>query len=76
MTAKINIHRKIIALDRQGTQEQRPELPTVTPPGVQVNTRYIKVKSDSNYRPIELFTQSHMVWSDRTLVEKDAGLAA
>ena len=25
---------EIIALDRQGTQQQRPESPTVTPPGV------------------------------------------
>ena len=33
--------REITALDRQGTQPQRPESPTVTPPGVRVNTRYI-----------------------------------
>ena len=31
----------IIALDKQGTQQPRPESPTVTPPGVRVNTRYI-----------------------------------
>ena len=30
-----------IALDRQGTQQQRSESPTVTPPGVRVNIRYI-----------------------------------
>ena len=29
-----------MALDRQGTQQQRPEAPTVTPPGVRVNARY------------------------------------
>ena len=29
-----NKQRDIIALDRQGTQQQRPESPTVTPPGV------------------------------------------
>ena len=34
--------REIIALDRQGTQPQRPKSPTVTPPCVRVNTRYIK----------------------------------
>ena len=34
-------HREIIALDRQGTQQQSLELPTVTPPGVRVNTMYI-----------------------------------
>ena len=32
---------KTKVLDRQGTQQQRPESPTVTPPGVWVNTRYI-----------------------------------
>ena len=32
--------REIIALHRQGTQQQRPESPTVTPPGVRVNIRY------------------------------------
>ena len=37
----INKQRGITALDRQGTQQQRPESPTVTPPGVRVNTRYI-----------------------------------
>ena len=37
----INKQREITALDRQGTQQQRPESPTVTPPGVRVNTRYI-----------------------------------
>ena len=31
---------EIIALDRQGTQQQRPDSPAVTPPGVRVNTRY------------------------------------
>ena len=30
-----------IALDRQGTQQQRRESPIVTPPGVRVNTRYV-----------------------------------
>ena len=31
----------MIALDRQGTQQQRPESPAVTPPGMRVNTRYV-----------------------------------
>ena len=35
--------REIIALDRQGTQQQRPESPTVTPPGVRVNTSSYKL---------------------------------
>ena len=37
----INIQRELIALDRQGTQQQRFESTTITPPGVRVNTRYI-----------------------------------
>ena len=28
-------------LNRQGRQQQRPESPTVTPPGMRVNTRYV-----------------------------------
>ena len=36
-----NQEREIIALDRQGTQQQRPKSPMVTPPGMRVNTRYI-----------------------------------
>ena len=38
---EINKQREAIAVDRQGTQQQRPESPTVTPPGMQVNARYI-----------------------------------
>ena len=38
---EINKQRETIALNRQGTQQQRPESPTVTPPGVRVTTRYI-----------------------------------
>ena len=37
---RINEQREIIALDRQGTQQQRPESPMDTPRGVRVNTRY------------------------------------
>ena len=32
--------KEIIAFDRQGTQQQRPESPMVTPTGMRVNTRY------------------------------------
>ena len=31
----------ITALDRQGTHQQRPESPTVSPTGMQINTRYM-----------------------------------
>ena len=34
----INKRREVIVLGRQGTQQQRPESPTVTPTGMQVNT--------------------------------------
>ena len=33
--------REIITFDRQGTQQQKPQLPTLTTPGMRVNTRYI-----------------------------------
>ena len=39
--SKISKERKIKALDRQGTQQQRSESPTVTQPGVRVKTRHI-----------------------------------
>ena len=41
---KITKQREIIALDRQETHQQRPESPTVTPPCMRVNTRYINSK--------------------------------
>ena len=47
MEKKINKQREIIALNKQGTQQQRPESSTVTPPGIQVNTRYINSKCES-----------------------------
>ena len=37
----INKPREMIALDRQRTQQQKPEPPTVAPPGLRVTTRYI-----------------------------------
>ena len=37
---QINKQREIIALDRQGTQQQRPESPTSSPSGVRVNMNY------------------------------------
>ena len=40
LSALLQETKEIIALDRQGTQQQGPESPTVTPPGVRVNTRY------------------------------------
>ena len=35
--------RELIGLNRQGTQQQRPESPTLTPPGMQVNAGYQRV---------------------------------
>ena len=40
--------REIIALNRHGTQQQRPESPMVTPPGMRVNTRYINSKKGAS----------------------------
>ena len=37
----IDKEKKMIVLHRQGSQRQRLESPTVAPPGVQVNTRYL-----------------------------------
>ena len=51
--------REIIALDRQGTQQQKPEPPTVTSPGMRVNTRYInstKGTSSKKDAPIDILT--------------------
>ena len=41
MCESINRRREIKAFDRQRTQQQRPESPTVTPPGMRVNIRCI-----------------------------------
>ena len=38
---RIHKQRELIALHRQGTRQQRPQWPTVTPPGMRVNTEYI-----------------------------------
>ena len=40
-TFVFNKQREIRALDRQGTQQQRPESPTVALPCMQVNARYV-----------------------------------
>ena len=56
---EINKQREITALNRQGTQRQRPELPTVTPPGVLVNTRYTnstKGTSSDKVAPSGMYT--------------------
>ena len=54
---KIKKQREIIALDKQGTQQQRPESPTVTPPGVRVNTRYINSSKGTLSRLSSFFWQ-------------------
>ena len=38
---RTNKRRELTALNRQGTQQQRPESLTVTPPGMRMNTGYI-----------------------------------
>ena len=37
----LNQRREVTALNRQGTQQQRPESPTVAPFGMRINTEYI-----------------------------------
>ena len=37
----VNQRREILAIDKHGTLRQRPRSPTVTPPGMRVNTRYV-----------------------------------
>ena len=39
---------EIIALNRQGTQQERPESPTVTPYRMWVNTRYINSRKETS----------------------------
>ena len=48
LSLNLNKQRGIIALDRQGTQQQRLESPRVTPPGVRVNTRYLNSTKDTS----------------------------
>ena len=51
----INKHKEVIALDRQGTQKQRPELPKVTPPGMGVNN-FTKGTSSKKDAPGGIYT--------------------
>ena len=44
----INKQWKVTALNRQGTKQQRPELPTVILSGMQVNTGNINTTKDNN----------------------------
>ena len=50
----VNKPRELLALDRQGTRQQRPESPMVTPPGVRVNTRNITKGTSSKDVPLWL----------------------
>ena len=38
---RLNGQKEVLVLNRQGTQPQRPESPTVTPPGMRVHAGYI-----------------------------------
>ena len=44
-----NEQREIIALDRQGTQQQRPQLPTTTPPSVRFRSLFLCPLSVERY---------------------------
>ena len=59
--SSVNKQREKIALDRQGTQKQKPESPTVSPPGVRVNTRYINSTKGTSLKkdaPSGIYTPS------------------
>ena len=45
----INTQREIIVLNRQGTHQQKPEYPMVTPPGRRVNVRYISSTKGTSF---------------------------
>ena len=60
---RINKQREIIALDRHGTQQQRLESPTVTPPGMRVTATYVN-KEDVPLVGFMYFVSTHMPgWS-------------
>ena len=53
--------KEIIALDRQGTQQQRPASPTVTTSGMRVNTRYINsTKGTSSKKDTQIVCEKHL----------------
>ena len=45
-------------LDRQGTPQQRPESPTVTPPGMRVTGRYICKTDFLRFPSVELASEN------------------
>ena len=57
-----NQQREITALNRQETQQRRPESLTVTPPGMRVNTTYInstKGTSSKKDAPSDIYINCH-----------------
>ena len=53
----INKQRIIIALDRQGTQQQRPGSRMVTPPSMQVNTMYMNSTKGTGNKCLLVFVE-------------------
>ena len=56
-TTRINQYRQLIALSRQGTQQKRPQSPTVTPPGMRVNTGHINSTKSTSLGRVSYFTK-------------------
>ena len=64
--AILNQQREIIALDRQWTQQQRPPLHTVTPPGMRVNTLKYKIHTVHQSNNFIKSTLNRMVLEGRS----------
>ena len=73
----MNKQRELITLMRQGTQRQRPESPTVTPPGIRVNTGYInstKGTSSDLLHFLKMFIQTKHLKGGKQNTEMNASL--
>ena len=68
-TEMVNKQREMIVLNRQGTQQQRPESPTVTTPGMRGNTRYINTTRSTSSFEVHLHLMHAISYEDVPLVE-------
>ena len=67
--SNINEQRGVIALNRQGTQQKRPESPSVTPPGMGANTGHVNsTKGTSSGTPPPPHQHHHHLSLNREVV--------
>ena len=66
---RINKQRVVLALRRKGTQQQRPESPTATAPGMRVNTGYQRYMSEED-------CETEAEWTEKTDIRNAEFLAA